>query len=170
MPSRSPCFGKPLSHWGALWGRLKAGGHPGPLRGVYYLLSVLGLLCHLGGDVDCGKSFAWASPAFICLFGDRVRLGARGSRGADGWRVVHILCSPEGRGDLNPSLVESLIPHLEAVELHTSATSALRASSVSVTPTSYPSCSTCFLAFLASSNFLIKTLIWLLVARSSSAW
>ena len=34
----------------------------------------------------------------------------------DGWRVEHILCSPKGRGRLNPNLVEGLVPYLEAVE------------------------------------------------------
>ena len=83
------------------------------LGGVYYLLNIHRLLYHHGGDVGCGKSSVWAFLAFICLLGDRVSLGARG---ADGWRVVHILCSSKGRGDLNPSSVEGLIPHWEAIE------------------------------------------------------
>ena len=33
----------------------------------------------------------------------------------DGWGIVDILYSPKGRGGLNPSLVDGLIPHLEAV-------------------------------------------------------
>jgi len=84
--------------------------------GVCCLLSVLRLLCHLGGDVRCGKSFSWAFLAFICLLGGRVSLGALRVQGADGRRVVHILCSPKGKGGLNPSLVEGLVPHLEAIE------------------------------------------------------
>ena len=86
------------------------------LGGVYCLFNNLELLCRLGGNVGCGKSFGWAFLTFICLLRDRAGLGAQGARGADGWRVVHILCSPKGKGGLNPSLVEGFIPHLEAIE------------------------------------------------------
>ena len=86
------------------------------LGGVCCHSSVLGLLYRLGGDVGCGKSFGWALLAFTCLLRDRVSLEAQGAQGADGWRVVHILCSFEGRGGLNPSLVKGFILHLEAIE------------------------------------------------------
>ena len=69
-----------------------------------------------GGDVGYRKSFGWAFLAFICLLRGSVSLATRGAQGTDGWRVVHILCSSKGRGGLNPSLVEGLIPHFEAVE------------------------------------------------------
>ena len=98
LPARSSCYGEPLSPWGGLWGRLEVGGIMGHfLGGFYCLFSVLGLLYHLGGDVGYGRSFGWAFLTFIYLFGDWVNLGARG---ADGWRVIHILYSLKGRGGL----------------------------------------------------------------------
>ena len=58
-------------------GHLEVGGILGHFLGkVCCLLSVLRLLCHLGGDVGCGKSFGWTFLAFICLFGDQVSLRA----------------------------------------------------------------------------------------------
>jgi len=67
----------------------------------------------LGGDVGYKKIFGWDFLAFICLLKGSVSLGARDM---DGWRVVHILYSPKGRGGLNANLVEGLVPHLEVVE------------------------------------------------------
>ena len=107
--------------FGGSWRQVGIIGHF--LCWVYCLFSDLGLLCLLGRDVGCTKSLGWILFAFICLLGGSVNLGARGAWGTEGWRIVHILYSPKGRGGLNPNLVEGLVPHLEAT---------LRASSICI--------------------------------------
>ena len=81
-------------------------------------------------------------------------------------RVVDILCSPKNRGGLNPSLVEGLIPHLEAID----STHTRDFSPEGILSLGYPYLIAIlfnfFVAFSASSSFFFRTPICSLAAVS----
>ena len=85
---------------------------------VFFFFSGLGLFCFLRRTGRRTGDLGRAALIIIYLFGNSVSLGGRRvwkARCTDCWGIVDILCSPKGRGGLNPNLVKGRIPHLEAV-------------------------------------------------------
>ena len=62
-----------------------------------------------------GRALAGLSLPASTSFGGSVSLGARRAWSTDGRRAIHTLCFPKGKGSLNLSLVEGIVPHLEVV-------------------------------------------------------
>ena len=118
-----------------------------------------------GGDVNCRKSFCWTFLAKKAV--STLELEEPGAPMAGGQYALsaHLRAKEAS----TPAQSRASFHTWRQQNLHTSETSTLKASSVSTTPMSNPSCSACSLAFSASSNFFVKTLIWLLAMESSSS-
>ena len=117
------------------------------------------------------KSIGGSNQARLWSFGNNLNLGARGTCYLEGWgqKAFSALLSVEEASI--PAWFKASFYIWRQQSLQTLVTWALRFSSVSTTPTSYPSCSALAVASSAFSNFFFRAPICSLATVSwSSVW